>query len=179
MTRTANGSEAAAPQSVARPSEERAGHRQDATLEPSLRTAGWSLLATGFFGAAWLGPAAVLDSALILTPFPGTRLYQQLLEEDRLLHPGQWDRCTLFDLNFRPHGVRGSSNSKTAVMQLWRDRWNGDALAARKVHYERWLRARRGTAECDAAQHDTANEHFPVPANGVATEDRAGTPLHP
>ncbi|HLE05689.1 MAG TPA: radical SAM protein, partial [Anaerolineales bacterium] len=41
----------------------------------------------------------------ILTPFPGTRLYQRLLAEGRLLYPGAWDRCTLFDVNFRPRGM--------------------------------------------------------------------------
>ena len=119
----------------------------------------------------------------ILTPFPGTRLYQQLLQEDRLLYPGQWDRCTLFDLNFRPRGMT-VEQLEDGVMQLWRDCWNGDALAARKAHYQRLLRVRCSAAECSAAQsktaqHDTANEYFPVPANGVATDGRASTPFNP
>jgi len=36
------------------------------------------------------------------TPFPGTPLYDRLLKENRLLYPGNWDRCTLFDINFQP-----------------------------------------------------------------------------
>jgi len=36
------------------------------------------------------------------TPFPGTPLYERLKREDRLLHEGQWERCTLFDINYRP-----------------------------------------------------------------------------
>ena len=36
------------------------------------------------------------------TPFPGTPLYDRLLKEDRLLYPGEWNRCTLFDINFKP-----------------------------------------------------------------------------
>ena len=36
------------------------------------------------------------------TPFPGTPLYDRLRREDRLLYDGQWERCTLFDINFRP-----------------------------------------------------------------------------
>ena len=116
----------------------------------------------------------------ILTPFPGTRLYQQLLEENRLLHPGQWDRCTLFDLNFRPRGMT-VDQLEDNVMQLWRDCWNGDALAARKSHYQRLLRARRGTSESPgpdsaASQYDAANKYFPVPADSVATDDQAGIP---
>ena len=124
----------------------------------------------------------------ILTPFPGTRLYQQLLEEGRLLHPGQWDRCTLFDLNFRPRGMT-VEQLEDGVMQLWRDCWNGDALAVRKAHYQRLLRARRGTADGDGvasttaqpdatAQPDTADDYFPVLANSVAAEDRTGLPLN-
>lgn len=38
----------------------------------------------------------------LMTPFPGTPLYERLLAEDRILQPGRWDLCTLFDVNFRP-----------------------------------------------------------------------------
>ncbi len=38
----------------------------------------------------------------VLTPFPGTALYRRLEKEGRLLHPGEWDRCTLFDVTFQP-----------------------------------------------------------------------------
>ncbi len=38
----------------------------------------------------------------VLTPFPGTPLYDRLEREGRLLEPGAWDRCTLFDVNFQP-----------------------------------------------------------------------------
>ncbi len=38
----------------------------------------------------------------VMTPFPGTPLYQRLEREGRLTHPGQWDRCTLFDVNYQP-----------------------------------------------------------------------------
>jgi radical SAM superfamily enzyme YgiQ (UPF0313 family) len=41
----------------------------------------------------------------VMTPFPGTPLYQRLLEEDRILEPGRWDLCTLFDVNFRPRNM--------------------------------------------------------------------------
>ena len=37
-----------------------------------------------------------------LTPFPGSPLYDRLKREGRLLHDGQWQRCTLFDINYRP-----------------------------------------------------------------------------
>ncbi len=38
----------------------------------------------------------------LLTPFPGTALYQSLADQDRLLWKDPWDRCTLFDVTFRP-----------------------------------------------------------------------------
>lgn len=38
----------------------------------------------------------------VMTPFPGTPLYERLLSEDRILEPGRWDLCTLFDVNYRP-----------------------------------------------------------------------------
>jgi radical SAM superfamily enzyme YgiQ (UPF0313 family) len=38
----------------------------------------------------------------VLTPFPGTELYDRLKRERRLLRQRFWDRCTLFDVNYRP-----------------------------------------------------------------------------
>jgi len=38
----------------------------------------------------------------IQTPFPGTPLYERLKRENRLLYDGAWERCTLFDINYRP-----------------------------------------------------------------------------
>ncbi len=38
----------------------------------------------------------------VLTPFPGTPLHARLAREGRLLAERYWDRCTLFDVNFRP-----------------------------------------------------------------------------
>jgi len=41
----------------------------------------------------------------ILTPFPGTVLYERLKKANRLIEPTNWKKCTLFDLNFRPEGM--------------------------------------------------------------------------
>lgn len=38
----------------------------------------------------------------VLTPFPGTPLYDRLLREGRLIEPGAWHKCTLYDVNFIP-----------------------------------------------------------------------------
>ena len=39
------------------------------------------------------------------TPFPGAPLYARLRHEGRLLEDGAWERCTLFDVNFRPRNL--------------------------------------------------------------------------
>jgi len=43
----------------------------------------------------------------ILTPFPGTALYERLKKANRLIEPTNWKKCTLFDLNFRPLEMTG------------------------------------------------------------------------
>jgi radical SAM superfamily enzyme YgiQ (UPF0313 family) len=52
----------------------------------------------------------------VLTPFPGTPLYDRLESEGRILEPGAWDRCTLFDVNFQP-----SHMSPTELADGFRD----------------------------------------------------------
>jgi radical SAM superfamily enzyme YgiQ (UPF0313 family) len=39
------------------------------------------------------------------TPFPGTPLYERLKRQNRLLDDAAWERCTLFDVNYRPEGM--------------------------------------------------------------------------
>ena len=39
------------------------------------------------------------------TAFPGTPFYERLKREGRLLDDGAWERCTLFDVNYRPQGM--------------------------------------------------------------------------
>jgi len=41
----------------------------------------------------------------LLTPFPGTPLYARLERAGRILDPGAWHLCTLFDVNYRPTGM--------------------------------------------------------------------------
>ena len=43
--------------------------------------------------------------ATVMTPFPGTPLYARLEAQGRILHPGAWDLCTLFDVNFQPQNM--------------------------------------------------------------------------
>lgn len=41
----------------------------------------------------------------VLTAFPGTPLYDRLLKAGRIIEPGRWDLCTLFDVNYIPTGM--------------------------------------------------------------------------
>lgn len=40
-----------------------------------------------------------------LTAFPGTPLYHRLKREGRIVEDRAWDKCTLFDINFRPRDM--------------------------------------------------------------------------
>ena len=97
----------------------------------------------------------------ILTPFPGTRLYQRLEEEGRLLYPGAWDRCTLFDLNFRPRSMT-VEQLEEGVMQLWRDTWNAESFALRKHYYRELLRTRH--SGLGQTVHDETDEFYALPS---------------
>ncbi len=41
----------------------------------------------------------------IMTPFPGTPLYQRLSDASRIITPGAWEKCTLFDINYQPQNM--------------------------------------------------------------------------
>ena len=84
------------------------------------------------------------------TPFPGTPLYKRLEAQGRLTHPGRWERCTLFDLNYEPVGMTASQ-----LTQGFRD------LVVRLYSQEqtRWRR--------DTFQQKYARRR-PAPASGAA-----------
>jgi radical SAM superfamily enzyme YgiQ (UPF0313 family) len=86
----------------------------------------------------------------VLTPFPGTRLYDRLAAEDRLLYPGAWDRCTLFDVNFRPRHMT-AEQLEDGLVELWKRTYNATAFTARKHYYRQLLRGvRRPAGELNA-----------------------------
>lgn len=61
--------------------------------------------------------AELFDVQITLpTPFPGTPMYRQYAEEGRLTHPTDWERYTLFDLDFRPMGM-----TETQLVEGFRD----------------------------------------------------------
>jgi len=76
----------------------------------------------------------------VLTPFPGTPLYSRLLREGRIIEPGAWEKCTLFDVNYVPKNM--------TVEQLEE---NGLALGMRIYSAEATRRRRKGFKEQLAA----------------------------
>lgn len=55
----------------------------------------------------------------VLTPFPGTPLYSRLLEEGRIIEPGAWEKCTLFDLNYIPRNMTLAEKGLDLAMHLY------------------------------------------------------------
>lgn len=77
----------------------------------------------------------------LMTPFPGTPLYDRLLAEGRLLDPGRWEKCTLFDVNYRPKGM--SVDQLRAGMRWLVERlYSPEALdRRRRGYFQRWRAA--------------------------------------
>jgi len=75
----------------------------------------------------------------VQTPFPGTPLYRRLQAEGRLTHPGQWDRCTLFDVNYEPMGMTRAElerDFRALVARLYAP----EAVRERRETYQRLRR---------------------------------------
>lgn len=48
----------------------------------------------------------------VLTAFPETPLYKRLKSEDRILKDKEWQKCTLFDVNFHPKNMTSNMLAK-------------------------------------------------------------------
>lgn len=78
----------------------------------------------------------------IMTPFPGTPLYDRLKQSGRLLKQDAWELCTLFDVNFQPERMSVAEleeNYRNLVQDLYSDR----ATEERKHHFFDHLRQAR------------------------------------
>jgi radical SAM superfamily enzyme YgiQ (UPF0313 family) len=83
----------------------------------------------------------------VMTPFPGTPLYQRLLEQGRILEPGAWERCTLFDVNLVPERMT-VEELETGFRDLMRRIYEGGFVSERRRRFFRRARAaRRGERE--------------------------------
>ncbi len=70
----------------------------------------------------------------VLTPFPGTPLFERLRREGRLDEPPFWHKCTLFDVNYRPAGM-SREELRRGLYDLFRDLYNEGAFARRQRQY--------------------------------------------
>lgn len=66
----------------------------------------------------------------VLTPFPGTPLFDRLQRERRLLQEKFWDSCTLFDVNFQPKQMTVSELER-GLHWLFRETYNRDETSRR------------------------------------------------
>ena len=73
-------------------------------------------------------PVFELDIA-VLTPMPGTRLYERLKKEGRL-YPEKWDDYTWFHINFEPEHLK-PGEIKEGIKWVFDEYSNSDVLAKR------------------------------------------------
>ncbi len=81
----------------------------------------------------------------VLTPFPGTPLYSRLQREGRLLEDRFWDRCTLFDVNFRPKRM-SVEDLEGGLRWLFAQTYNPGEITRRKRHFMEIVKRRRTAA---------------------------------
>ena len=77
----------------------------------------------------------------LLTPFPGTSLYDQLLEEDRLPEKQFWDKCTLFDVTYVPKQFTGEE-LEAMFQELMTNVYSPDEVSKRKQKFTRMYKTR-------------------------------------
>ena len=82
----------------------------------------------------------------VMTPFPGTPLYERLLRQGRILRPGAWELCTLFDVNFLPERMT-VEELEVGFRDLMRRIYDERFVTSRRWAFFRKLRDhRRGSA---------------------------------
>jgi radical SAM superfamily enzyme YgiQ (UPF0313 family) len=70
----------------------------------------------------------------VLTPFPGTPLYDRLKKTGRLLREDAWELCTLFDVNFKPTHM-SVSELESGFRDLAEKLYSADVTKERREHY--------------------------------------------
>lgn len=71
----------------------------------------------------------------LLTPFPGTALYQKLKNERRLLKDVFWDQCTLFDVTYKPFNM-SAEELKNGFHWLMQEIYSEEAVRDRKLIFK-------------------------------------------
>lgn len=81
----------------------------------------------------------------VMTPFPGTPLYERLRAEGRLLEPEDWERCSLFDVNFEPARM-SAAELQEGLLWLARRLYTQEERDARHDRFWAQRRAHRRAA---------------------------------
>jgi radical SAM superfamily enzyme YgiQ (UPF0313 family) len=90
----------------------------------------------------------------VMTPFPGTPLYERLRQEGRLLHEGMeaWERCTLFDVNFQPTHM-SVMELETGLRELGSKIYNAEFTKFRRDRF--WKQFREVRRQHNRAESST------------------------
>lgn len=81
----------------------------------------------------WIEASGLNEVQLtLLTPFPGTALFDKLRTEDRLLAETFWDQCTLFDVVFEPKQMT-ATELRLGFRDLVKQIYSTEASANRKA----------------------------------------------
>ena len=75
----------------------------------------------------------------VMTAFPGTPLYRRLKAEGRLLEETAWEKCTLFDVNFRPRQM-SPRELEVGLIELGRRLYSREAKQRRNFSFRRQMR---------------------------------------
>lgn len=94
--------------------------------------------------AEFVKRTGLLESQVtVLTPFPGTRLYDRLKAEGRLLKGEFWDRCTLFDVNFVPRHM-SVEELEAGMRWLFEQLYSGEEQMRRRRRFMEIQKRRMG-----------------------------------
>jgi radical SAM superfamily enzyme YgiQ (UPF0313 family) len=86
----------------------------------------------------------------VLTPFPGTPLYDRMLAAGRVLRPGDWGSCTLFDVTFQPAGM-SVQELEEGLRDLFGRLYGPERVRARRRRFHAQAREFRRRGPADAA----------------------------
>lgn len=101
--------------------------------------------------AGFVRRTGLLESQVtVLTPFPGTRLYDRLKAEGRLLQDEYWDRCTLFDVNFVPRNM-SVEELEAGMRWLFEQLYSDREQMRRRRHFMEIQKRRLGAATHERA----------------------------
>ncbi|MCK5850049.1 MAG: B12-binding domain-containing radical SAM protein [Kiritimatiellae bacterium] len=75
----------------------------------------------------------------VMTAFPGTPLYERLIQEKRVIQKDDWSRCTLFDVNYHPQNMTAKELEK-GFRDLAEKLYSAEFTKQRKANYKNILK---------------------------------------